>query len=57
MKRRDLIGKLEKAGFVVSRDTGDHTVYFKKGFPPIAVPRHREINELTAKGILKAAGI
>lgn len=57
MKRRDLIKALEDAGFRKIRDEGDHTVYFKQGYPLASVPRHRELNELTAKGILKAAGL
>ena len=57
MKRRDLVKKLEAAGYRVLRDDGDHTVYVKSGFPLASVPRHRELNELTAKAILKAAGL
>lgn len=57
MKRRDLIKKLETAGYVKLRDDGDHTVYHKKGCPMIPVPRHRELNENTAKSILKSAGV
>ena len=57
MKRRDLIKALEDAGFRKIRDEGDHTVYFKQGYPLASVPRHRELNVLTAKGILKAAGL
>ena len=57
MKRRDLIKKLEAAGYKVDRDDGDHTIYEKEGRRPLQVPRHREINEITAKAILKAAGL
>ena len=57
MKRRDIIKALESAGFEKIRDDGDHTIYYKRGFAPVSVPRHREINELTAKGILKSIGI
>lgn len=57
MKRWDLIKKLEDAGFQKLRDDGDHTVYFKNGHLLASVPRHREINENTAKAILKAAGL
>jgi predicted RNA binding protein YcfA (HicA-like mRNA interferase family) len=39
MKKRDIIKKLENAGFKKIRDDGDHTVYYKKGYPPWAVPR------------------
>ncbi len=57
MKRRDLIKKLEAAGYKVDRDNGNHTVYEKEGSRPVQVPRHREINENTAKSILKVAGL
>lgn len=56
MKRRDLMRKLEAAGYRIVRD-GDHTILEKEGSRPVQVPRHREINELTAKAILKAAGL
>lgn len=57
MKRRDLIKKLEAAGYKIDRDDGGHTVYEKEGWRPVQVPRHREINENTAKSILKVAGL
>lgn len=57
MKRRDLIKKLETVGYRKERDTGDHTVYEKPGCRPIPIPRHREVNEQTAKGILRSAGL
>lgn len=56
MKRRDLIKKLEAAGYTIDRD-GDHTIFEKKGGRPVQVPKHKEINEITAKAILKAAGL
>lgn len=56
MKRRDLIKKLEAAGYRLDRD-GDHSIYEKEGCRPVQIPRHREINENTAKAILKAAGL
>lgn len=57
MKRRDLIKKLETAGYKLDRDDGNHSIYEKNGARPVQVPRHREINEFTAKAILKAAGV
>ena len=57
MKRRDLIKKLEASGFVEKRDNGDHTIYQAPGKRSVQVPRHREINENTAKQILKDAGL
>ena len=56
MKRRDLIRKLRAAGYKKDRDR-DHTIYEKKGCRPVQVPNHREINEETAKSILRAAGL
>lgn len=57
MKRRDLLKKLKAAGFREVRDDGDHTIYKKDGCRSVQVPRHRELNELTAKTILKIAGL
>jgi predicted RNA binding protein YcfA (HicA-like mRNA interferase family) len=42
MKRRDLIKKLEAAGYRLDR-TGDHAIYDKKGSRPVQVPNHNEI--------------
>lgn len=57
MKHRDLIKKIKDAGYTLDRDNGDHSIYEKEGCRPIQVPRHREINENTAKQILRVAGI
>lgn len=57
MKRRDLIKKLEAAGYCESRNNGGHAIYEKKGGRPLQVPNHNEANEYTAKVILKAAGL
>jgi mRNA interferase HicA len=56
VKRKDLIRKLRTAGYRLDRK-GDHFVYEKPGNCPVQVPNHREINEYTAKAILKTAGI
>jgi mRNA interferase HicA len=56
VKRKDLIKKLEATGYRLDR-TGDHAIYEKPGGLPVQVPNHREINEYTAKTILKVAGI
>lgn len=56
MKRRDLIKKLEAVGYKADRD-GDHTIFEKKDHRPVQVPKHREVNEYTARAILKAAGL
>ena len=56
MKRRDLIKQLEAAGYKAARE-GDHTIFEKPGGRPVQVPKHREVNENTARAILKAAGL
>ena len=57
MKRRDLIKKLESAGYQEDRNDGGHAIYEKKGARPVQIPNHREISEGTARAILKAAGL
>lgn len=52
MKQKDLIKRLEKAGFKFDRHGGKHDVY-KRGKDEEQVPRHNEINEYLAKGIIK----
>ena len=57
MKRRDLISKLESAGCILLRKGAKHDVYHN----PISgksqpVPRHREVNEMLAKKIIRDLG-
>jgi mRNA interferase HicA len=56
VKRKDLIKKLKIAGYRLDR-TGEHAIYERPGSRPVQVPNHREINEYTAKAILRTAGI
>jgi mRNA interferase HicA len=56
LKRRDLIKKLEAAGYKEARNN-THAIYEKEGGRPVEVPNHREINEVTAREILKQAGV
>jgi len=56
MKNRDLTKKLKAAGYKLDRN-GDHAIYEKPGSRPVQVPNHREVDEKTAKEILKAAGL
>lgn len=56
MKRKDLIALLEKNGFELKRQCGGHDVY-AKGQQMEPIPRHREINELLAKAIIKRRGL
>lgn len=55
MKRRDIEKKLRSLGWVLGRHGGRHDVW-SNGERDLVVPRHNEINEYTAKVILKEAG-
>lgn len=56
MKRKDLIKKLEQAGFKFMAHGGNHDKY-RRGDVTEQVPRHNEIAENLAKKILKRNGI
>lgn len=56
MKRRVLIRKLESNGWYKARSGNSHDIY-TNGKQSEPIPRHKEINELTAKAILKRTGI
>jgi len=56
MKQRDLVKKLEKAGFVFYRHGGNHDIYVR-GSQIEQIPRHKDINEQLAKSILRKWGI
>lgn len=54
MKYRDLIKQLKDLGWWFLREGGNHEIW-TNGKETEAVPRHREINENTARGILRNA--
>lgn len=56
MKQRDLINKLEKAGFQFERHGGNHDIY-RRGSDIEKVPRHKELNERLARMILRKWGL
>lgn len=56
MKQRDLIKRLEDAGFTFERHGGRHDVY-KRGNDEEEIPRHKEINERLANKILRKWGL
>ena len=54
MKKNELIQKLNQQGAVLLRHGGKHDVFFQpRTNKEATVPRHSEINEFTAKAILK----
>ncbi len=52
MKQRDLVKKLEDAGFIFERHGSNHDIYVR-GEEKEEVPRHKEIDERLAKAIIK----
>jgi mRNA interferase HicA len=62
VKRADLIRKIASAAqeahtpFVLVREGAAHTIY-RYGEQNVVIPRHREINEMTARAILRDLGI
>lgn len=52
MKSKDLIKLLKQNGWQFSRNGGNHDVYEKDGQREV-IPRHREIDEMLAKAIIK----
>lgn len=52
MKQRDLVKKLETAGFHFERHGGNHDVYVR-GSDVEQVPRHKELNEILARAIIR----
>lgn len=55
MKRSELIRAIQKKGFLLQRNGGNHDIY-TDGKKQIVVPRHKEVNELLAKKIMRQAG-
>lgn len=56
MKRRDLIKLLEKNGWYLKRNGGDHDLY-TNGTKIEPIPRHSEIKEILAQSIIKRQGL
>ncbi len=54
-KKKDIEKERKKLKFNLIRSGGKHDVWYKDGIGNVIVPRHREINELTAVAILKKA--
>ena len=58
MKRTELLRHLIKNGCILEREGKKHTLFYNPDSGSSAtVPRHREINTFTARGICKDLGI
>ena len=56
MKRKDLVKLLEKNGWYLKRNGGNHDLY-TDGESTEPIPRHPEIKERLAKSIIKKLGL
>jgi mRNA interferase HicA len=62
VKRADLIARISKAAakagitFTLVREGGNHSIY-RYGSQNVVIPRHKEINEHTARSILRELGL
>ncbi len=56
MKRKDLLKMVKAAGYELV-EGGNHTLVYKGEACVDAIPRHSEINEFTARAIMKRLGL
>ena len=56
MKQKDLIKKLKAGGFIFYIDCCNNDIY-TKGDISESVPRHKEVDERLARGILRRNGL
>ena len=56
-KKRDLERELSKAGGRFLKPGGNHDIWIAPNGAKVAIPRHSEIKDLTAKKIRKEAGL
>ena len=57
MKTRDLVKKLEKAGFKFDRHGSNHDIYVRAENEVEQVPRHKDTKENLAKSIIRKWGL
>ncbi|HEX4103868.1 MAG TPA: type II toxin-antitoxin system HicA family toxin [Candidatus Paceibacterota bacterium] len=58
MKRRDIVRHLERCGCYLLREGGRHSIYWNVlNGKRASVPRHMEVNEITAREIFKEIDI
>ncbi|OIO76544.1 MAG: addiction module toxin, HicA family [Elusimicrobia bacterium CG1_02_37_114] len=54
MKRAELIRHLLESGCVFEKEGKKHTIFYNpESWKSAAIPRHKEINTFTARGICK----
>jgi predicted RNA binding protein YcfA (HicA-like mRNA interferase family) len=56
-KRRKVLRALNRRGFIVAREGGEHTIVRDSAGRQIAVPRHSELNRRTVRGMAQDAEV
>lgn len=56
MKKRELLKLFKQVGWYFLRDGANHEIY-TDGKNQVAIPRHPDINEKLAKGLIKRWGL
>jgi predicted RNA binding protein YcfA (HicA-like mRNA interferase family) len=56
-KRQKVLAALLRAGLIVLRDTGPHTMVGRAGGVRASVPRHRELDRRTVRAIAEQLGL
>jgi hypothetical protein len=56
-KRQKALAVLRRHGVVVLREGAEHTIIGIPGGPSTSMPRHRELNRFTLRGIVRQLGL
>jgi hypothetical protein len=56
-KRQRVLAVLAGHGIGIVRDRGPHTIIGRAGGPYTSLPRHRELNRLTVRGVVRQLGL
>lgn len=54
---RQCVAALERAGFMVRRQSGSHIIMSKAGSPILSIPNHNPIKRGTLRAIIRDAGL
>jgi predicted RNA binding protein YcfA (HicA-like mRNA interferase family) len=53
----EFVRALEKLGYYVDRTRGSHMILLCPGRPRLSVPRHRQLDRGTLRGLIRDAGL
>ncbi len=53
----EFVRVMRKLGYDIDRTRGSHMILRSLGRPPLSVPRHRELDRGTVRGLIHDAGL